>query len=137
MACLPMPIRGGSRAAATSKMERFVIIVKPLTIITGIARPAQSTQNNFAKSLQYLKKEVGDEVYFLCRWASKLSINWYYHFWWVWPGIPEVLQIISVHCLSSISKKNWVMKLMFCMLIDMEVFYKFIVLFFMGLARHA
>ena len=30
-------IRGGSRAAATSKMERFVIIVngsKPLTIIT-------------------------------------------------------------------------------------------------------
>ena len=32
-----MIIRGGSRAAATSKMERFVIIVnglKPLTIIT-------------------------------------------------------------------------------------------------------
>ena len=32
----PMP-RGGSRTAATSKMERFVIIVKgwkPLTIIT-------------------------------------------------------------------------------------------------------
>ena len=32
-----MPIRGGSRTAAISKMERFVIIVhgwKPLTIIT-------------------------------------------------------------------------------------------------------
>ena len=32
-----MATRGGSRAAATSKMERFVIIVngcKPLTIIT-------------------------------------------------------------------------------------------------------
>ena len=27
-------LRGRSRAAATSKMERFVIIVKPLTIIT-------------------------------------------------------------------------------------------------------
>ena len=34
---LPMLIRGGSRTAARSKMERFVIIVKdwkPLTIIT-------------------------------------------------------------------------------------------------------
>ena len=32
-----LQLRGGSRAAATSKMERFVIIVngfKPLTIIT-------------------------------------------------------------------------------------------------------
>ena len=34
MFLLPKPLRGGSRAAATSKMERFVIIVKPLTIIT-------------------------------------------------------------------------------------------------------
>ena len=32
-----------------------------------MARPAQNTQNNkFAKSLQYLKKEMKDEVYFLC-----------------------------------------------------------------------
>ena len=30
--------------------------------------PAQTTQNNkFAKSLQYLKKEVRDEVDFLCK----------------------------------------------------------------------
>ena len=36
-AVLPIILRGGSRTAATSKMERFVIIVngwKPLTIIT-------------------------------------------------------------------------------------------------------
>ena len=34
---VPLSTRGGSRAAATSKMERFVIIVngfQPLTIIT-------------------------------------------------------------------------------------------------------
>ena len=37
MFLLPKPLRGGSRAAATSKMERFVILVngfQPLTIIT-------------------------------------------------------------------------------------------------------
>ena len=35
--CLALIVRGGYRTAATSKMERFVIIVndwKPLTIIT-------------------------------------------------------------------------------------------------------
>ena len=37
MHTLHVDVRGGSRAAATSKMERFVIIInglKPLTIIT-------------------------------------------------------------------------------------------------------
>ena len=37
MHILHVDVRGGSRAAATSKMERFVIIInglKPLTIIT-------------------------------------------------------------------------------------------------------
>ena len=34
-------------------------------ILVGMARPAQTTQNNkFAKSFQYLKKEVRDEVDF-------------------------------------------------------------------------
>ena len=37
-------------------------------ILVGMARPAQITQNNkFAKYLEYLKKEVKDEVDFLCR----------------------------------------------------------------------
>ena len=36
-------------------------------ILLRIARPANSTQNNkFAKYLQYLMKEVRDEVDFLC-----------------------------------------------------------------------
>ena len=40
-------------------------------ILMGMARPAQIAQNNmFPKSLQYLKKEVRDEVNFLCRLAS-------------------------------------------------------------------
>ena len=37
-------------------------------ILVDMARPAQITQNGkFAKFLQYLKKEVGDEVNFLYR----------------------------------------------------------------------
>ena len=83
-----------------------------------------------------LKKEVGDEVEFLCRWASKFYINWCYHFWWTWSGMPKVLEIIIMDYLCSISRKNWVMKLMFYMLINMKVLYKLILLFLMGLARH-
>ena len=103
-------------------------------ILVRLTRPGQITQNDkFAKSLQDLKKEVRDEVDFLCRWASQFSINRYYHFWWLWPGMPKLLKITSMQCLCSISTINWVMKLMFCMLI----FYKLIVLLLMGLARHA
>ena len=41
--------------------------VIPLMLVV-MARSAQITQNNkFAKSLQYLKKEVREEVDFLCR----------------------------------------------------------------------
>ena len=36
-------------------------------ILLGMAKPAQITQNNkFSKSLQYLEKEVENEVNFLC-----------------------------------------------------------------------
>ena len=109
-----------------------------LLILVGmVSRHAQITQNDkFAKSLWYLKKEVRDEVEFLCKWA-KFSTNWCYHVWWAWSGIPKVLKIKSMQYLCNPSRKNWVMKLMFCMMINMIVFYKLILLFFMGLARHA
>ena len=68
---------------------------------------------------------------------SQLSINWYNPFWWVWPSMPKVLKITSIQCLCNISKNNWVMKLLFSMLIDLKVSYKWIVLFLMGLAMHA
>ena len=57
-----MNVRGGSRAAATSKIERFVIIVngfQPLTIITkcsilDVATVLDLPLNVFIKSLFYL-----------------------------------------------------------------------------------
>ena len=80
----------------------------------GMTRPAWITQSiKFAKSLHYLKKRVRDEIDFLCRWGSQFTINWYYHFWWVWPDIPV--------CLCNISRNNSVMKLICCMLINVKV----------------
>ena len=62
---------------ATIKLSYKLILL----ILVGMVRPVQITQNNkFAKSLQYLKKEVRNEVEFLCRWASQIFIYWFYHF---------------------------------------------------------
>ena len=93
-----------------------------LLILVGMARPAQITHNNkFENSLQYLMKEVKDEVDFLYTWASEFSINWYCPFWWVWPGMPKVLKITIMQCFCNISRKNRVTKLMFSMLINVKV----------------
>ena len=61
----------------------------------------------------------------------------YYHFLWVWAGMPKVLKTTSMQCLINISRKSWVIKLEFCMLINMKVFHELIILFSMGLTRHA
>ena len=74
---------------------------------------------------------------FFCRSAPKFFINWCYHFWLASSGKPKVLKITSKQYLCNISRKNWIMKLMFCMLINMKVFYKLILLFLIVLARHA
>ena len=64
--------------------------------------------------------------------------NWYYHFWWLRLGMPQVFKITKMQCLCNISRIHWVMKLSFaCEWIDMEIFYNLTVLFLMGLARHA
>ena len=42
----------------------------------------------------------------MCRWASQLSINWCYHFWWVRWGMAKVLKI-SIVFLNAI-KKEWI-----------------------------
>ena len=51
--------------------------------------------------------------------------------------MPKLLKIISMQYLCNISRKNCVTKLMFCMLINIKLFYKLILLFLIGLARHA
>ena len=64
-----------------------------------------------------------------------LSTNSYHCFWWVWPSTPKVLRTTSMQCLCKWSRKNWVWKLMFCMLINIKG--KLRVLALVSLARHA
>ena len=79
-----------------------------------VVRHARVTQNNkFAISLQYLKKELSDEVDFLH--ADKHERLLQIWFWWGWSSIPKVPKIESLQCLYNISKKRLNMKLIFCM----------------------
>ena len=65
-------------AQSTQNIKLFCMLIninlsyklRPL-IVVGMAKPVQITQSNkFAKSFQYLKKEVRGEVDFLCRWVT-------------------------------------------------------------------
>ena len=115
-------------------------------ILVDMTRHSQIIQSNkFTKFFWYPKKEVGDEVEFLYRWVSKFSTNWCYHFWWAWLGMPKVttIKIIKyqinhyVMSLQYLKKRNWAMMLMFCMLINIIVFYKLMLYNLMGLARYS
>ena len=92
-----------------------------------MARDAQITQNNkFAISLQYLKKELSDEVDFLHadKHESLLQIDTM--ILTGWSSISKVPKIASLQCLYNISKKKLKMKLIFCMQINIKVSEKFI-----------
>ena len=91
-----------------------------------MARHAQITQNNkFAISLQYLKKELSDEVDFLHadKHESLLQIDTMILMGW--SSISKVPKIASLQCLYNISKKKLKMKLIFYMQINIiKVSYK-------------
>ena len=74
-----------------------------------VARHAQITQNNkFAISLQYLKKDVSDEVDFLHADPHEILLQ-------INAMIlmrMKIPRIASLHCLYKISKKKLEMKLM-------------------------
>ena len=89
------------------KLIFYMQINKPfykliLSILVNMASLAQSTRNNkFAKSLQYLKKEVRDKVDF-CR--DKLqSIQKVGTV--ISDGMPKVLKITTMQYLCNVSRK--------------------------------
>ena len=95
----------------------------------------QSSQNaKFTMSLQYLKKEVRDEVDFLHtdKHQSFLKVDFktlgikviykiYYHYWWTWSSILKLLEVTSFQYLYSISKMKLGMEFIFCMQINIEI----------------
>ena len=64
---------------------------------------------------------------FSYRLAPKVSSNCYYHFRCVCPGMLKLPKITSLLFLCNILRKNWVMKLIFCMQVSMKACYKLIV----------
>ena len=101
---------------------------------------AQSTQNNFMISLQYLK-QVHDIFaisqgkrkgwsWFLLKvdFLMKVSSKWYYHFRCVWPDMPKLPKIKRLLFLCNILRK----KLIFCMQVSMKTYYKVILWFWWG-----
>ena len=81
-----------------------------------MVRHAQIAENNkFAISLEYLKKELNDEVDFLHadKHESLLQIDTMILMGW--SSISKVPKIASLQCLYNISKKKLKMKLIFYM----------------------
>ena len=102
-----------------------------------VTRHAQSTQNNkFAISLQYLKENVKDVVDFLH--GDK-------HQRFLWTDTTNS-GMCGLACLNypnnnfaiyfNIFRKQWVMKLIFCMQISMKVFSKLVLWFLMVIVKH-
>ena len=129
-----------------SKNENLLQI-HTMTLI-GMIKHAKSSQNSmFAMSLQYLKKDVRDEVDFLhtdrvsCKlvsilWASKVPTRWYYHYWWTWSSILKVLKVTSLQYLHNISEKELGMEFIFLHAGKHQSFYKLALSFLMEVARH-
>ena len=81
----------------------------------------QSTQNNkFAISLQYLQKEVNDEL-IVCMEISIEACYMILWFWSSWSSIPKVVKIATFKCLYNISKKKLQIILNFCFRWTMEL----------------
>ena len=114
-----------------------------------MVKHCQRSQNSdFTMSLQYLIKEVGDEVVFLHAYKHKsflqvdlntLGINVSYkvtlNYWWAWPSILKVFRVTSFQCHDNISRKE--LRMEFFLHSDKhQNFYKLALLFLMEGAGH-
>ena len=64
--------------------------------------------------------------------TKKVSSNCYYHLRCVWSGMPKLPKITSLLFYCNILRKDWVMKLIFCMQMSMKACCKSIVWFWWG-----
>ena len=94
------------------------VLCKVILFLMCITRLAQSTKNNkFAINIFAISQGKWEEGswFFACKWTSKISWNWYYHFRCVWLDMPNLLIITTLLFLCNISRKKWEIKLVFCM----------------------
>ena len=109
----------------------------------GMIKHSQSPQNSkFAMSLQYLKKEVRDEVDFLDAekhqsfqqvdfniLGIKVSYKVILSYWWTWSSILKVLKVTSLKYLYNILKRKLGMESIFCMQINIKTSTSWIIVF--------
>ena len=97
---------------------------------------AQITQNNkYAISLQYLKKEVSDEVDLFCMHISMKAS--YRLMLWFLMGDGQVPKIKNLQYPCNISRKTGRMKLISCFQINIKDFFKLILSFLMSVPKCA
>ena len=86
-----------------------------------------ANQNAGFFKVYFLKKEVRDQADFLhVEIASKFPTSSYYCLWYELPRMPKVPEITSLQYLCRIPRKRPEINLMFCMKINIKVFYKLI-----------
>ena len=61
-------------------------------------------KNKFDISLQYLKKEVSDEVDFFMKISMNVCYKLILWFWWEWSSIPKVPKIASLQRLYKLDE---------------------------------
>ena len=105
---------------STNKRQRFLQIAIIILRMCGQECP-DYPNDKFAISLQYLKKELRDEVDFLYADKHESLLQIESMILLGWSSIPEVPKIASLQCLYNISKKKLKMKLIFCMQINIKV----------------
>ena len=68
--------------------------------------PIFTQSNKVAISLQYIKKEVSDEIGFPHVDKHEISLQIGSDIWWGWSNIPKVSKMSSLQCLYNISKNK-------------------------------
>ena len=74
-------------------------VVRELRDTTSPAKSPKRTNLQTLWNISRKKWEI--KLIFLFRWALQVSINWYYHLWWVWPGMLTLLKITSMQYLKK------------------------------------
>ena len=73
-----------------------------LLSLVGVTRHADSIQNDYAVSLEYIKDELNDESDFLDADKHFFFLHVGTIFWWVLPGLPKVpIQVCNIFAISQ------------------------------------
>ena len=109
------------------------------TLVLGLCAKMLTASSQIAGffKVYFLKKEVRDKADFLhVDIVSKFPTSWYYYLWHALPAMLKVPEITSLQYLCRNSRKRPEINLIFCMKINIKVFYKLLLSSLVVIARH-